>query len=541
MKETQLLKVVKLNISISGKPILKKISFGLNKNETLGIVGESGSGKSITALSIISLLDQKKIKKTGKILFANKRIDNLAQGQLEKIRGSEISIVFQEPMSSLNPSMRCGEQILESILNHQQFSINKGKKRVFDLIKMVKIKDPVSTYKKYPHELSGGQQQRIMIAIAISCNPKILIADEPTTSLDPVVKKEILLLIKDIQNQTSMSVIFISHDLNLISQLTNRVMVLKDGKLIESGNSQEVLENPKMMYTKMLLNSKPPTKTRPVRLPTIENNLKKYKSLNAKKRKSNFDKIYTKKPILNVRNLSVAYKNKPILKNISFSLFKGETLGLIGESGSGKSTIAKAILNLVSIDKGKVFYKNNDIQKIDKKKFRKDFQLIFQDPYSSLNQEKNIGFSILEPMLAHNILNNLEERKNAVYSLLESVGLNKDDYVKYPNQFSGGQRQRIVIARALSVMPKVVICDESVSALDVSVQAQILNLLNDLKEKYSITFLFISHDMSVIKYMCDRVIVLKNGKIEELNYTDDFFASPKTKYSTKLIESTTFI
>ena len=222
-------------------------------------------------------------------------------------------------------------------------------------------------------------------------------------------------------------------------------------------------------------------------------------------------------------------------------MFKGETLGLIGESGSGKSTIAKAILNLVSIDEGKVFYKNNDIQKIDKKKFRKDFQLIFQDPYSSLNQEKNIGFSILEPMLAHNILKNLEERKNAVYSLLESVGLNKDDYVKYPNQFSGGQRQRIVIARALSVMPKVVICDESVSALDVSVQAQILNLLNDLKEKYSITFLFISHDMSVIKYMCDRVIVLKNGKIEELNYTDDFFASPKTKYSTKLIESTTFI
>ena len=540
MKESQILNVKKLNISISNNSILKNISFKLKKNEILGIVGESGSGKSITALSLINLLNTKKIQRTGEIYFENKRIDNLENNHFEKIRGSEISIIFQEPMSSLNPSMHCGHQILEIILKHNSISTKKAKKRVLDLIKMVKISDPINTYKKYPHELSGGQQQRIMIAIAISCDPKILIADEPTTSLDPIVKQEILLLIKQIQRKKTMSVIFISHDLNLVSQLTDRTIVLKEGMIIELGNSKKVLKSPKHTYTKMLLKSKPPRKTRPIRLPTIENNLKKFKSLSKKEKESKCKKIYGQKPILRVKNLSFSFHKTDILKNISFNLYKGETLGLVGESGSGKSTIAKAILNLIPYKKGEIFYKNYDIQKIDSKKFRKNFQLVFQDPFSSLNPEMKIGYSIQEAMLAHNINNSKIERRRAVSELLNNVGLNENDYNKYPYQFSGGQRQRIVIARALALQPKVIICDESVSALDVSVQAQILNLLNDLKDKYSITFLFISHDLSVIKYMCDRIIVLKEGNIEEKNNVDDFFASPKNDYSKKLINSTLF-
>ena len=540
MKESQILNVKKLNISISNNSILKNISFKLKKNEILGIVGESGSGKSITALSLINLLNTKKIQRTGEIYFENKRIDNLENNHFEKIRGSEISIIFQEPMSSLNPSMHCGHQILEIILKHNSISTKKAKKRVLDLIKMVKISDPINTYKKYPHELSGGQQQRIMIAIAISCDPKILIADEPTTSLDPIVKQEILLLIKQIQRKKTMSVIFISHDLNLVSQLTDRTIVLKEGMIIELGNSKKVLKSPKHTYTKMLLKSKPPRKTRPIRLPTIENNLKKFKSLSKKEKESKCKKIYGQKPILRVKNLSFSFHKTDILKNISFNLYKGETLGLVGESGSGKSTIAKAILNLIPYKKGEILYKNFDIKKIDSKKFRKNFQLVFQDPFSSLNPEMKIGYSIQEAMLAHNINNSKIERRRAVSELLNNVGLNENDYNKYPYQFSGGQRQRIVIARALALQPKVIICDESVSALDVSVQAQILNLLNDLKDKYSITFLFISHDLSVIKYMCDRIIVLKDGKIEEKNNVDDFFASPKNDYSKKLINSTLF-
>ena len=347
MKESQILNVKKLNISISNNSILKNISFKLKKNEILGIVGESGSGKSITALSLINLLNTKKIQKTGEIYFENKRIDNLENNHFEKIRGSEISIIFQEPMSSLNPSMHCGHQILEIILKHNSISTKKAKKRVLDLIKMVKISDPINTYKKYPHELSGGQQQRIMIAIAISCDPKILIADEPTTSLDPIVKQEILLLIKQIQRKKTMSVIFISHDLNLVSQLTDRTIVLKEGMIIELGNSKKVLKSPKHTYTKMLLKSKPPRKTRPIRLPTIENNLKKFKSLSKKEKESKWKKIYGQSPILRVKNLSFSFQKIEILKNISFNLYKGETLGLVGESGSGKSTIAKAILNLI--------------------------------------------------------------------------------------------------------------------------------------------------------------------------------------------------
>ena len=508
MESTILLSVKNLNISISNSDILKNISFDLKKNQILGFVGESGSGKSITAFSIINLLNAKNFEKKGKIIFNGNRIDSISNKKLEKIRGSQISMVFQEPMSSLNPSMKCGNQVLEVLLKHTNLNSKEGSIRVLNLFNKVKLQSPENVFEKYPHELSGGQQQRVMIAIAISCNPKILIADEPTTSLDGIVKKEIISLLKEIQKETKMSVIFVSHDLNLVSKFADNIIVLNKGVIVESGNSSQIFNNPQNAYTQMLLDSRTPKKVRPVRLPTIENKLKKYPLISKKDRNERHQKIYRNEAILKVKNLSFSYYEKLILSNVSFDIFKGETLGLIGESGSGKSTIAKSILNLNNYNMGRIFYKNIDIKKYNNTDFRKSVQLVFQDPYSSLNPEIRIGNSIMEPMIAHKIYENDKERLSKVNQLLKDVGLQKNDFKKYPREFSGGQRQRIVIARALSLSPDILICDESVSALDVSVQAQVLNLLNNLKEKFSFTFLFISHDLSVIKYMSDRVMIL---------------------------------
>ena len=446
-------------------------------------------------------------------------------------------MIFQEPMSSLNPSMKCGNQVLEILLRHMNLKPKECLLRVLDLFKKVKLKNPKVVFKKYPHQLSGGQQQRIMIAIAIACNPKILIADEPTTSLDGIVKKEIISLLKEIQEKTKMSVIFVSHDLNLVSKFANNIIVLNKGVVVESGDTSQVFNNPQNAYTQMLLNSRTPKKTRPIRLPTIENKLKKYPLISKKDRKERHQKIYNNEAILKVENLSVSYNEGLILSNVSFNIFKGETLGLIGESGSGKSTIAKSILNLNNYKSGEIFYKNIDIKKYNNTDFRKNVQLVFQDPYSSLNPEIRIGNSIMEPMIAHKIYKNDEERSCKVNQLLEDVGLQKNDFKKYPREFSGGQRQRIVIARALSLNPDILICDESVSALDVSVQAQVLNLLNNLKEKFSFTFLFISHDLSIIKYMSDRVIILNKGVIEEINETDKLFKNPLRNYTKKLLKA----
>ena len=537
MKSPSLLSVKNLNVTISNSTILKKISFELQKNEILGFVGESGSGKSITAFSIINLFNSKKLQQNGKIFFNGDRIDSMSNKEFEKIRGSQISMIFQEPMSSLNPSMKCGNQVLETILKHKIIKPNKGVLRVLDLFQKVKLKNPKVVFNKYPHELSGGQQQRVMIAIAISCNPKILIADEPTTSLDGIVKEEIICLLKEIQEKTKMSVIFVSHDLNLVSKFANNIIVINKGVVVESGETSQVFNNPQNAYTKMLLNSRTPKKIRPVRLPTIENKLKKYPLISKKDREERHQKIYSKEAVLKVKNLSFSYNEKLILSNVNFSIFKGETLGLIGESGSGKSTIVKSILNINNYSKGEIFYKNIDIKKYNNIDFRKSVQLVFQDPYSSLNPEIKIGNSIMEPMIAHQIYKNDKERSSKVNQLLEDVGLQKSDFKKYPREFSGGQRQRIVIARALSLSPDVLICDESVSALDVSVQAQVLNLLNNLKEKFSFTFLFISHDLSIIKYMCDRVIILNKGVIEEVSETDKLFKNPHRNYTKKLLKA----
>ena len=505
----------------------------------MGIVGESGSGKSITAFSILNLINSSKIKKSGKIFFENFRIDNLSTKELEKIRGKEISIVFQEPMSSLNPTMKCGKQIEEIVSKHSFLKGTKIKDRVNELLRMVQLSKEANLYNKYPFQLSGGQQQRLMIAIAIACDPKILIADEPTTSLDSVLKHEIIELLKRIQKQTNMSVIFVSHDLSLVSEFTDKTVVLYKGEVVEFGKSSKILANPKHTYTKMLLGSRIPKNKRPYRLPTIENKLKQFANISKTERKKKHKHLYESLPILEINKLSFSYLNNSILKSISFNLYEGEILGLVGESGSGKSTISKCILGINQNYTGEILYNGLNVKSIDNKNFRRNVQLIFQDPYSSLNPKMTIGDSIMEPMIVHNI-SNKKNRKSKIFKLLEDVGLNKEDFDKYPNQFSGGQRQRIVIARALALKPKVIVCDESVSALDVSIQSQIINLLNNLKEKYLITFLFISHDLSVIKYMTDRLIVLNKGKIEEIDETDSIFNDPKKSYTKLLLTSSGF-
>ncbi len=539
MKSTALLSVRNLYVSISKIPILKNISFDLKKNEILGFVGESGSGKSITAFSIINLLRSKNITKTGTINYNGDFIESLGSKGFEKIRGNEISIIFQEPMSSLNPSMKCGEQILEIILNHNLISLKKGKNKVLELIKKVQLIESEIVYGKYPHQLSGGQQQRIMIAMAIACDPKVLIADEPTTSLDGIVKKEIINLLKSIQKETEMSIIFISHDLHLVSKIAEKIIVLNKGEIVELGSSHQIFNNPKKLYTKLLLNARPPRNVRPARLPTNEKNINT-SLISKKERVEAHNNLYQHDPILKIENLGFSYEDKKVLNNVSFNLFKGETLGLIGESGSGKSTIAKSILNLNRFDKGQIIYNKKCIKTYNNTEFRRKIQLVFQDPYSSLNPEISIGYSIMEPMLAHKLYKTKKESKEKVISLLKQVNLIESDFNKFPYQFSGGQRQRIVIARALALNPEILICDESVSALDVTVQAQILNLLNQLKEKYSITILFISHDLSVVKYMSDRIIILNNGKIEEVNETDQLFLEPKKDYTKNLLLANDF-
>ena len=538
MSNNKLLSIKKLTIKIGDQIILSNVSFDLKKNEVLGLVGESGSGKSFTALSVLDLIHLKNLKTEGKIIFNGRELNKLSKKEYQKIRGKEISMIFQEPMSSLNPTMKCGDQISEIIINHEKISKKIAKKRSIELIKKVQLKNPKLVFEKYPFQLSGGQQQRIMIAIAIACKPKLLIADEPTTSLDSLVRNDIISLIKSLQKEYSMSVLFISHDLKLVSKFVDNLIVLKNGIIIEKGISSQIFNSPKENYTKHLINSSPPKNNRPNRLITSTN--KKNKIISKEERADHHLKIYNKNPILKINNLTVFYKNNQILKDISFDLYKGETLGIIGESGSGKSTIAKSILGLIKINNGEILFKNQNTNDISNSIFRKKVQLIFQDPYSSLNSEISIGKSIIEPMIAHKIFNSKHEMKCRAIELLNQVGLSESDFKKFPNQFSGGQRQRIVIARALALNPEIIICDESVSALDVSIQAQILNLLSDLKEKYLFTFLFISHDMSVIKYFTDRLIVLKKGQIIELNETDFLFDNPKKTYTKSLIKASDF-
>ena len=550
-----LLEINNLAVSTTEKEkvqnLIKRISFKVKRNEIVGLIGESGSGKSLTSLCILGLLEKNKFNVSGQVLFNGKNILSLDENEMMRIRGSEISMIFQEPMSALNPTMKIGKQLFEIFKAHKKITFEDATKKIKKLIKKVRLDSVEDLLEKYPHQISGGQKQRVMIAMALSCGPKLLIADEPTTALDVTIQKEIIEILKDLQKSENLSILFISHDLKLVSDISDRILIMRRGKIIEQGQKNKIFKSPKENYTKALLSLIINDKRRLKKLPTIDsfdNNIKQQVETKSQ-RKKRLKSIYSSKPILEIKNLSKFYntskqlfvKNKGFkaLSNISIQLYRGETLGLIGESGSGKTTLSNSILKIHEFDKGEIFFHGKDISKIKKKElleFRKSIQIVFQDPYASLNPLQNILEIISEPIKFHRICS-----KEKVYEkckeLLYDVGLDDTFLNRYPHELSGGQRQRVCIARSISVNPEVLICDESVSALDVSVQAMVLNLLNMLKEKYNFTYIFISHDLSVVKHMSDKVVVLYNGKIVEYEDADSLFEKPKGRYTKKLIKA----
>ena len=555
-----IIEVKNLSISFGDKQVLNNINFKVEQGDTLGIVGESGSGKSLTSLAIMGLLSPNvTIHPESEILFRqdDKMIDllKLSPKELEEIRGNEIGMIFQEPMTSLNPSLRCGEQVEEAIRLHQNLSKEEAKKKVLHLFEQVKLPNPERIYKAYPHELSGGQKQRVMIAMAISCEPKLLIADEPTTALDVTVQKATLDLLKELQEKNNMSMLFISHDLGVIANVCEEVLVMFRGDVVEQGNVETIFNHPKENYTKGLIACRPRLDERAKRLPTVKDFLEnpnfETEIYTEEEREAFHEKIYANPPILEVKNLkkyfypSTLFGNATIpnvkaVDDISFKVYPGETMGLVGESGSGKTTLSRTVLLLEKPTAGEIYYNGIDITKLKKeeiRKLRREIQIIFQDPYSSLNPRQTIAQIITEPMQVHKIGLNKAERLKTASSLLQKVGLSDQDLNKYPHEFSGGQRQRIGIARALALNPKFIICDESVSALDVSVQAQVLNLLNDLKTEFGFTYIFISHDLAVVKYMSDQLLVMQHGEMKELNDADKVYAHPTTNYTKELIEA----
>jgi peptide/nickel transport system ATP-binding protein len=531
--------------------VVKNISFDLGVNKILGIVGESGSGKSVTSLAFLGLLSENAIL-DGEIFFKEKNLLTISDKEFEIIRGKKIGMIFQEPMSSLNPTITCGKQVYEVLKQHTELKKKEIFKEVITLFEKVKLPIPHRIFKAYPHQLSGGQKQRVMIAMAIACKPDLLIADEPTTALDVSVQKEIIELLKELQAENQMSILFISHDLPLVSEIADDVIVIYEGEIIEQGKTKDVFRTPQKQYTKGLINSKPSLSERFKKLPTVNDFIKKntFPEIYTKLERDQFhQKLYSSEPLLEVVNLKKyfdsqkGFSKNPTIKavdDVSFKLYEGETLGLVGESGSGKTTLGRSILHLEEITSGKIFYKGKDITVLSNTELvnlRKEIQIIFQDPFSSLNPRISIGNAILEPMKVHKILPTHNDRKLYVLDLLKKVGLKEDHFNRYPHEFSGGQRQRIGIARAIALRPKLIICDESVSALDVSVQAQVLNLLNELKKVFSFSYIFISHDLSVVKFMSDQLIVMNQGKIEEINDSDKIYSAPKSNYTKNLIAS----
>lgn len=554
MEKKIILSVQNLSISFGDNEVIHDISYHLNENEILGIVGESGSGKSVSSLAILGLLPKKISKITsGSVLYENHDLTTLSSKAFQTIRGKKIAMIFQEPMSSLNPSMTCGKQVQEILLQHENLSKLEAKLEILSLFEQVKLPDPNRVYDAYPHEISGGQKQRVMIAMAIACKPDILIADEPTTALDVTVQRNIIELLKELQAKTKMSILFITHDLALISEIADRVLVMYRGDIVEQGSVLNIFKAPQHTYTKALINSRPSLNTRLKILPTIQdylNNSVSKEIITPEQRKMNHEKLYSIPPLLEVINVEKEYLSKSgwftkptsfkAVNNVSFKLYEGETLGLVGESGCGKSTLGNAILQLDKSTAGKILYKGIDITKLSKtdtRNLRKDIQIIFQDPYSSLNPRIPVGEAIMEPMIVHKLYNSYDERKEKVLDILNRVGLSADYYNRYPHEFSGGQRQRIGIARTIALQPKLIVCDESVSALDISVQAQVLNLLNELKATFGFTYIFISHDLAVVKYMSDQLLVMNQGRIEELDDADIIYNHPKKDYTKKLIHA----
>jgi peptide/nickel transport system ATP-binding protein len=558
MANEKLLSVEALNISFFKNTIenqiIKDVSFEIHPNEIVAVVGESGSGKSISSLALMGLLPKGISKITnGSILFNDQHLTELSDKDFQKIRGKEIAMIFQEPMSSLNPSMRCGKQVEEILKQHSELSPSEIKTEILDLFEKVKLPNPERIFKAYPHEISGGQKQRVMIAMAIACKPKLLIADEPTTALDVTVQQEILELLKDLQEETKMSVLFISHDLSLVSELADRVLVMYNGRIVEQGFTEAIFKTPQHNYTKALIGARPSTEYRLKQLPTISDFMSDSVNktiISDSERKKNHENLYAQAPLLEVINVQKTYLTKTgwfskdrlfnAVDDVSFKVYPGETIGLVGESGCGKSTLGNAILQLDKATSGSIKYKGNDITNlstVEMRQLRKDIQIIFQDPFASLNPRITVGNAIVEPMKVHNIGSSDAQRKEKVIEILKKVGLNASAFGRYPHEFSGGQRQRVGIARTIALEPQLIVCDESVSALDISVQAQVLNLLNNLKQHYGFTYIFISHDLAVVKYMADQLLVMNMGKIEEIGEADTIYESPQKAYTKKLIHA----
>ena len=570
---SNLLEIKNLEIAFASEEGLQKavhgISFTISNGETVALVGESGSGKSITSLSVLRLLPSPPATYlNGEILFTKKNGSSInilqtKEKELQFIRGNEIAMIFQEPMSSLNPVITCGSQVMEAILKHQQLNKKQAKEKTIALFEKVKLPNAAIMFNRYPHQLSGGQKQRVMIAMAMSCNPSLLIADEPTTALDVTVQKTILQLMKELQQETGMGILFITHDLGIVKEIADKIIVLYKGVIVEQGTVAEIFINPQHAYTKALLACRPSLYTKEQRLPVVSDFLEMESNKTAGSQKSIVDskphltsEIVHLKPeisnaLLKVKNLNVWFPaQKKLLgkassftkavHDVSFEIYKGETLGLVGESGCGKTTLGRTLLRLIEPTSGKIILNNNNILETSLRAFkpnRKDLQIVFQDPYSSLNPRIPVGNAIAEPMLVHKVATSAKQAKEKVIQLLEKVNLTADQYNRYPHEFSGGQRQRIVIARALALNPSFIVWDESVSALDVSVQAQVLNLLNDLKKEFGFTSLFISHDLSVVQYISDRILVMNKGVIEESGTAYEIYNHPTKSYTQQLLNS----
>jgi peptide/nickel transport system ATP-binding protein len=548
---------------------LKNINISVSRGEILAIVGESGSGKSVTSLSILQLLPSPPaVYSSGEIILTTGEtsIDMLKvpREQLQSIRGNDVAMIFQEPMTSLNPVLTCGFQVMEAIQQHNNISEKEARERTIALFEKVKLPEPSAMFKRYPHQISGGQKQRVMIAMAMSCEPSLLICDEPTTALDVTVQKNILQLIRELQIQNQMGVIFITHDLSVVAEIADRVAVMYKGEIVEQNIASELFSSPQHPYTKALLACRPLLHQKGERLPVVgdfmevgphgeivEKKIVAGDGLRMTGYAATRNTQHATSTLLTVENLKVYFPTQKTflgkttaytkaVDDVSFEVFEGETLGLVGESGCGKSTLGRTILRLIEATDGKIHYKGIDLRNADHKTMkalRKDMQIIFQDPYSSLNPRITIGDAIAEPLQVHGLISKSKERKEKVMELLEKVNLRPEHYYRFPHEFSGGQRQRIVIARALALQPAFIICDESVSALDVSVQAQVLNLLNDLKKEFGFTAIFISHDLSVVRYISDRIMVMNKGKIEEIGLAEDVYNNPQSAYTQRLISS----
>ena len=553
--DNTLLRVKNLSLGLNNpkneKLLIDNVSFDIKKNEIVSIIGESGSGKTLTAMSILGLLDKALFNISGQIIFNKINLLSVNEAKIQKIRSHNISIVFQNPMSSLNPTMKLGKQIYEVFHSHIDLNYNSVNKRIKELIKKVKLDGVKNLFEKYPHEISGGQMQRFMLVMALASSPKLLIADEPTTALDVTVQKEIIEILKSLQKTENLSILLISHNIGLVKNISNKIIVMKEGKLIENNHTQLILQSPKKKYTKGLLSININNKKRVKKLNTLQNFEKEIQNNNISKRTRNnrLKLLYEKEPLMIVRNVSKYYSrfvnfrkkvNFKALKNINIKLYEGETLGIIGESGSGKTTLSEVIMKIKKYKFGNIFYKNKNINKFNKTEmlnYRKEVQIVFQDPYSSLNPLFNVKEIIAEPIKCHNIFEKKSEIEKKCKELINDVKIGQSYLNKYPHELSGGQRQRVAIARAISINPKILILDESVSALDVSIQASILNLLTEIKEKYNLSYIFISHDLSVVKHMSDKIAVFLNGKIVEYADADLLFKNPKKEYTKALLRS----